>query len=214
MALISFCLLRAWPFKLCQSQQYHFSLWWWCHFSVFFVCFYDRTIPHATEHQSPRPSPPAEKLDLSDSEGDFVTQVFNSIFFVWEEDFFFKLFLKFFKCSLCFLNTYIFLQVDHGEFQHLPHSQPEVHHVPHVVVLDASAACASPNQVEVECVLGYERTPVQVICHNQQSFSKQSLSKFVVDINSFQLEYCEAMVFHFWRFTVQMWKYTIIQIYL
>ncbi|XP_025096120.1 uncharacterized protein LOC112565080 [Pomacea canaliculata] len=99
-----------------------------------------RTIPHATEHQSPRPSPPAEKLDLSDSEEDFVTQV------------------------------------DHGEFQHLPHSQPEVHHVPHVVVLDASAACASPNQVEVECVLGYERTPVQVICHNQQSFSKQSLS--------------------------------------
>lgn len=87
--------------------------------------------------------------------------------------------------------------MDHGEFQHLPHSQPEVHHVPHVVVLDASAACASPNQVEVECVLGYERTPVQVICHNQQSFSKQSLSKFVVDINSFQLEYCEAMFFHF-----------------
>lgn len=84
--------------------------------------------------------------------------------------------LKMHSASLGALVTCaLWFQVDHAAGRGLSYSsgaQVPVHHHPHVMVLDASALTHAPNTADVDCVVGYERSPVTVICHSQSAGSK------------------------------------------
>ncbi|KAK7109037.1 HAUS augmin-like complex subunit 8 [Littorina saxatilis] len=52
--------------------------------------------------------------------------------------------------------------------------QVPAHQHSQVIVLDASALASSPDRTDVNCVVGYEKSPARVICHNQSHSSKMS----------------------------------------
>ncbi|XP_041369212.1 uncharacterized protein LOC121383323 isoform X2 [Gigantopelta aegis] len=89
--------------------------------------------PELLEKQSPRPGPPVDKLDLSDSEIDFP--------------------------QLSVLQS--------------PGDRSR-RHQNEVLILDASRQTTEPASAEVDVVVGYEQSPVRVVCHSPGRIRSQT----------------------------------------
>ncbi|XP_076439440.1 uncharacterized protein LOC143279093 isoform X2 [Babylonia areolata] len=97
-----------------------------------------RAVPRVSHQHSPVATPPIHTLDLSDSEDDNLDA----------------------QPPTLRSGT----PSRHAAVQSSGR-QVVVETVPQVMVLDASLVSASPHHADVECVVGYERSPATVICH-------------------------------------------------